>query len=61
MTFQPNRPKLSLVAMPKPAHTRDYATASDEIEALLQQLPGTVAIYRTGGVSAPGITALVLH
>jgi hypothetical protein len=58
MIRQRNRPKLSLVAMPKPVQAHDYATASEEIEGLLRQLPGIVAIYRTGGVSAPGISDL---
>lgn len=47
-----------LVAFPEPARSEDYARASSEIEERLRRLPGLVALYRTGSVSAPGISDL---
>lgn len=35
-----------------------YGSVADEIEGLLATLPGLLAIYRTGSVSAPGISDL---
>ncbi|HYP48635.1 MAG TPA: hypothetical protein VEQ61_08375, partial [Thermoleophilaceae bacterium] len=47
---------MRLVGHPRPAELRDYARASEEIEARLGELPGVLAVYRFGGVSAPGIS-----
>jgi hypothetical protein len=47
---------LNLIRLPEPARPQDYDTASREIEDLLRALPGIAAVYRTGGVSAPGIS-----
>ena len=47
---------MNLIRLPKPAQPHDYDTASREIEELLRALPGIAAVYRTGGVSAPGIS-----
>jgi hypothetical protein len=47
---------LNLIRLPEPARPEDYETASREIEDLLRALPGISAVYRTGGVSAPGIS-----
>jgi hypothetical protein len=47
---------LNLIRLPEPARTQEYDTASKEIEDLLLSLPGIAALYRTGGVSAPGIS-----
>jgi hypothetical protein len=47
-----------LVAPPRPVPPDEYARASEEIEALLRDLPGIVAIYGAGSVSAPGISDL---
>jgi hypothetical protein len=47
-----------LVAFPEPARPEDYAAAAEELEAQLGELPGLVAVYRLGSVSAPGISDL---
>jgi hypothetical protein len=47
-----------LVAPPRPARPDEYAKGSEEIEAALRSLPGIVAVYGTGSVSAPGISDL---
>jgi hypothetical protein len=49
---------VSLAKLPEPAELDEYATASEEIEGRLRSLPGIVAIYRTGGLSSPGISDL---
>jgi hypothetical protein len=49
-------PAVSLIRLPKPARPQDYEQASREIEELLRTVPGISAIYRTGSVSAPGIS-----
>jgi hypothetical protein len=47
---------LKLVGHPSPASHEDYLRAADELEGRLAALPGLVAIYRLGEVSAPGIS-----
>jgi hypothetical protein len=47
---------LNLIRLPEPAQPQDYDSASREIEDRLGALPGISAVYRTGGVSAPGIS-----
>lgn len=49
---------MKLVAQPRPARLEDYRRAGEELEHRLGELPGLVAIYRVGGVSAPGISDL---
>ena len=49
---------MKLVAQPRPARLEDYRRAAEELEGRLAALPGLVAIYRVGGVSAPGISDL---
>lgn len=49
---------MKLVGHPRPAELEDYRRAAEEIEARLGSLPGLRAIYRIGGVSAPGISDL---
>lgn len=45
-----------LTRFPVAATEADYERASAELEARLGALPGIVAVYRTGSVSAPGIS-----
>ena len=45
-----------LDALPAPATASDYERAVEEIEAALKRISGLVAIYATGGFSAPGIS-----
>lgn len=52
------RPGLRLVGLPRPFERSAYAHASDEIEGLLGELPGLVAVYRLGSVGQPGISDL---
>jgi hypothetical protein len=47
-----------LVGQPQAADPADYRRAAEELEARLRTLPGLVAIYRVGSVSAPGISDL---
>jgi hypothetical protein len=47
-----------LTRFPRQATREDYVEAAEELEGLLRGLPGIVAIYRTGGVAAPGISDL---
>jgi hypothetical protein len=47
-----------LTRFPSPAGQDDYVRASAELESRLRELPGVVAIYRTGSVSVPGISDL---
>jgi hypothetical protein len=47
---------LKLIRLPEAAGPEDYEKASREIEDLLRALPGVSAIYRTGSISAPGIS-----
>jgi hypothetical protein len=47
-----------LTRLPAPASLEDYARASAEMESRLRELPGIVAVYRTGSVSVPGISDL---
>jgi hypothetical protein len=49
---------MKLVAQPQPARLEDYRRAAEELEERLRGLPGLVAVYRIGGVSAPGISDL---
>jgi hypothetical protein len=50
--------KVQLSRYPTPASDDDYANASEELESRLRELPGIVAVYRTGSVSVPGISDL---
>jgi hypothetical protein len=45
-----------LIRFPAPASSEDYATAAEELEDALLGLPGAIAVYRLGNVSAPGIS-----
>jgi hypothetical protein len=47
-----------LTRFPVPVADREYAVAASELEERLRGLPGVVAVYRTGRVSAPGISDL---
>jgi hypothetical protein len=47
-----------LTRFPHPATRGDYAQAAEEVEGLLCTLPGAIAVYRIGGVTAPGISDL---
>lgn len=47
-----------LTRFPSPAGPEDYFHASAEMESRLRELPGIVAVYRTGSVSVPGISDL---
>jgi hypothetical protein len=49
-----------LARLPHRARLEDYHAASAEIVAHLETIPGLVAIYQTGSVSAPGISDLDL-
>ncbi len=46
------------VSLPEPREHTAYRAASEEIEALLCELPGFVALYRLGSVRHPGISDL---
>jgi hypothetical protein len=46
------------VNLPEVRNQEDYQAASDEIEGLLRQLPGFVALYRLGSIGHPGISDL---
>lgn len=50
------RPRL--VSLPERRSHEDYQAASEEIEDLLQQLPGFVALHRLGSIGHPGISDL---
>lgn len=50
--------KARLTRFPSPAGEEHYARASEEMESRLRELPGVVAVYRTGSVSVPGISDL---
>jgi hypothetical protein len=45
-----------LIRFPVPASSQDYATAAEELEDALLRLPGVIAVYRLGNISAPGIS-----
>jgi hypothetical protein len=45
-----------VVDFPAPFSNDEYAEAAAEIEERLRSHPGIVAVYSTGGVSAPGIS-----
>jgi hypothetical protein len=47
-----------LTRLPVPAAPEEYSRASGELEQVLGSLPGIVAVYRIGSVSAPGISDL---
>ena len=51
-----SEPAVSLIRLPKPARPQDYEEAAREIENLLRAVPTISAVYRTGSVSAPGIS-----
>jgi hypothetical protein len=48
--------RCKVVASPSPVSREEHARAEAELEARLASVPGLVAVYRTGGVSAPGIS-----
>jgi hypothetical protein len=48
--------RCKVVASPSPVSREEHAGAAAELEARLASVPGLVAVYRTGGVSAPGIS-----
>jgi hypothetical protein len=50
--------KPRLTRFPSPARGEDYARAAEEMESRLREIPGVVAVYRTGSVSVPGISDL---
>lgn len=50
--------RCAIVGYPAPLERDDYALAAAEIEESLAALPGAVAVYRIGSVSAPGISDL---
>jgi hypothetical protein len=52
------RSDIALVAHPQSATVDEYARAAEEIESPLGSLPGFVAVYEAGSVSAPGISDL---
>jgi hypothetical protein len=52
--------EVRLTRDPQPARSSEYEEAAAEMEALLLELPGLIAIYRTGSVSVPGISDLDL-
>lgn len=52
------RAALRLGRLPAPATLDEYDFASAELESRLRELPGIIAIYRTGSVSVPGISDL---
>ena len=47
-----------LTGLPLPASVEEYETAATELDAKLHELPGVVALYRTGSVRVPGISDL---
>ena len=49
---------MRLVGQPRPAELADYRRAADELDGRLAALPGLVALYSLGGVTAPGISDL---
>ena len=49
-------PRPRLIRFPIPATADEYATAAEELEDALFRLPGVIAVYRLGNVSAPGIS-----
>jgi hypothetical protein len=49
---------LVLTQFPRRATADDYKRAADELELLLTELPGALAVYRFGNVTAPGISDL---
>jgi hypothetical protein len=48
--------RCKVVASPSPVSREEHVRAAVEIEERLASVPGIVAVYRTGGVSAPGIS-----
>src|SRR5205085_4610358 len=50
--------RVILSSFPERASPRDYAEAAAELEGLLVELPGALAVYRFGNVGAPGISDL---
>lgn len=48
--------RCKVVAPPPPVSWEEHARAAAQIEERLASVPGIVAVYRTGGVSAPGIS-----
>ena len=47
---------LRLSRYPLPASLEEYGHAADELDSKLRELPGLVALYGAGAVSAPGIS-----
>lgn len=50
--------KVALTGFPLGATMADYEQAGEELERALSRLPGAIAVYRYGGISAPGISDL---
>jgi len=50
--------RLILERQPRFIPLSDYGRAAAEIDGLLESMPGVVAVYRIGSVSAPGISDL---
>lgn len=48
--------RCTVTALPLEVSPDEYARAAAEIEERLASVPGIVAVYRTGAVSAPGIS-----
>jgi hypothetical protein len=51
-----SRSGVALVGFPEPADLLEYEEAGAALDQLLAELPGLVALYRFGGVEAPGIS-----
>jgi hypothetical protein len=49
---------MRLTEFPLPTQMEEYERAAEELDAGLYQLPGLVALYRTGSIGAPGISDL---
>src|SRR6266540_6924002 len=47
-----------LTSFPTAAVEEDYARAAVELEECLAELPGAVAVYKYGSITAPGISDL---
>lgn len=50
--------RLVLAGLPRPATFAEYSQAGEELEHALIRLPGAVAVYRYGSITAPGISDL---
>ena len=52
--------RCAVVGLPEPITREEYTHAESEIEMALSSAPGAIAVYRIGGISAPGISDLDL-